>query len=67
MNMKERHDIGKLRALEGEKNREAIFDFLRDNPGSKQVDCAKHFGMNVMTIQKHVKAIRMGWRPKVDA
>ena len=58
-----RHDIGKIRSEEGEKNRKAIFDYLRDNPGSKQVDCAEHFGMNVMTINKHVKAIRLGWRP----
>jgi predicted transcriptional regulator len=62
--MKERHDIGKLRAEEGAENRKAIFNFLRENPGSKQVDCAKHFGMNVMTINKHVKAIRLGWRPE---
>lgn len=62
--MKTKHDIGKIRAAEGSKNREAIFEFLRENPGSKQIEAAKHFGMNVMTINKHVKAIRLGWRPR---
>lgn len=58
------HEIGKMKTEEGEKNREAVFVFLRDNPGAKQRDCAKLLGFNVMTVSKHVKAIRAGWRPK---
>lgn len=64
--MKIKHEIGKIREAEGIRNREAIFKFMRENPESKQVDAAKHFGMNVMTINKHVKAIRSGWRPSTE-
>lgn len=62
--MKEKHNIGEVMALEGEKNRESIFLFLRDNPGAKQIDCAQHFGFTAHTVGRHVKAIRAGWRPK---
>lgn len=65
--MKYKHDIGKIMADEGEKNRESIFVFLRENPGVKQKDCADHLGFTPHTVGRHLKAIRAGWRPKENA
>jgi len=63
--MEKKYCVGDQKIEERERNRTAIFMFFRENPASKQIDCAKVLGMNPVTINKHVKAIRSGWKPEM--
>ncbi len=42
----------------GEKNREAVRKFFKQNPDSTYEDCKMETGLSLLTIGNHVKAIR---------
>ena len=48
-------------------NRAAIWNFFQENPCHSQLDCGRALDLNKQTVNKHVKAIRAGWRPKVES
>lgn len=47
----------------GEDNRTRVFNWFSQNICGKQVDCARELGLTPMTIVRHVKSIRAGWKP----
>lgn len=49
--------------MESSGNRDAVWNFFRDNPCHSRIDCAAELGLSRQTINKHASAIRDGWRP----
>ena len=47
----------------GEINRTRVFNWFSNNICGKQRDCARELGLTPMTVVRHVKSIRAGWRP----
>jgi hypothetical protein len=52
-----------LAVQKGADNRNAVWNFFRDNPCHTQSECSKVLGMSAKTVGAHCKAIRGGWRP----
>jgi hypothetical protein len=52
-----------LAVQKGADNRNAVWNFFRDNPCHTQSECSKQLGMSAKTVGAHCKAIRGGWRP----
>lgn len=52
-----------LAVQKGADNRNAVWNFFRDNPCHTQSECSKRLGMSAKTVGAHCKAIRGGWRP----
>jgi DNA invertase Pin-like site-specific DNA recombinase len=46
----------------GDENREAIERFFREHLCATQRECAEALGLSDMAVNRHVKAIRAGWR-----
>ncbi len=49
----------------GETNRQRVYDFFTKNPCHTNKDAAEALDLSVVTVGKHARAIREGWRPKV--
>lgn len=52
------HDIGALKRREADANREAVRAYFGRNPFNRQSECAAELGLSVMTVSRHVRAIR---------
>lgn len=51
----------------GETNRRRVFDFFVENPCHTNRDAAQALDLSEMTVSKHARAIRDGWRPECEA
>ena len=55
--MEIRNGKGEHRIKLGEKNRAAVKQFFKDNPGSTKTECSEALGLSRNTVNEHVKAI----------
>lgn len=44
----------------GDKNRERIMDYFKENPLSNGRQCAKVLGLSEFTVHRHLKVLRAG-------
>lgn len=55
------HDIGQLKRDEAAATRQRIVDYMAANPVARQQECARDLGLNVMTVSRHITAMRVEW------
>lgn len=55
------HDIGQLKKDEAARTRMRILEYMTGNPVALQKECAKDLGLNVMTVSRHMTALRAEW------
>lgn len=54
--------IGKLKKFLANDNRDRIYNYVKQNPGSTMTDISKHEGMNVGTVRYHLEQLRSSHR-----
>ncbi len=54
---------GHLR-IDAAANRTRVYRWYMDNPGGRAIECARSIGLSQINTNKHVRAIRAGWRPE---
>lgn len=52
---------GKYGKAIGDKNREAVREFMTAHIGATNRECGKAIGLNECKVGKHIKAIRKEW------
>lgn len=55
--------IAQFKRDEQETNRLAVWDFITKNPCHTQIECCAATGLGRVTVGRHWRAIRDGWRP----
>lgn len=55
------HDIGQMKRDEAAATRQRIVDYMTANPVARQQECARDLGLNVMTVSRHITALRAEW------
>jgi len=48
---------GQERSALAQKNKEAIIDFFKRNPGATKLQCANSLGISPITVTRHIKLI----------
>jgi DNA-binding CsgD family transcriptional regulator len=59
-----KHDIAAFKKAEAKTTEESIRKWMIEHLCGTQAECAKALNISVMTVSRHVKAIRAEWRPK---
>lgn len=55
------HDIGQMKRDEAAATRQRIVAYMVANPAARQQECARDLGLNVMTVSRHMTALRAEW------
>lgn len=55
------HDIGQIKRDEAAATRARIVQYMVENPVARQQECARDLGLNVMTVSRHMTALRAEW------
>lgn len=61
------HDIGQMKRDEAAATRQRIFSYMTENPVARQQECAQDLGLSVMTVSRHMIALRSEWLEKRKA
>lgn len=56
-----KHDIGQIKRDQAAATRQKIADYMAANPVARQHECAADLGLSLMTVSRHVTALREEW------
>ena len=56
-----KHDIGQLKREQAAGTRQKIADYMKANPVARQHECAKDLDLSLMTVSRHMTALRAEW------
>lgn len=55
--------LGEHAGIIRDENRKSVYDFFQERPEATLTEAMRGLGMSYVTVSKHAKAIREGWRP----
>lgn len=56
-----KHDIGQLKRDQAAETRQRIANYMQANPVARQHECARDLDLSLMTVSRHMTALRAEW------